>query len=358
MLTKLKPFSLKSILQGAVLFAPILMLPLVLLELVGLSHFPTWDRLAITAVQNLLFFNTLHVIITFYFLVRYRGFRNALSASIEGSRLHFYIVSVALLALGPLTYVPPKSFGQTHVSPFIAHFGFSTTAVIFQLLYTFLALNHSLWQVRGIGLSYGANANSTETRFEKRLFIAFIALVLIGRGALILLPASHIETFDRGLQSGLAFSAALALALALVLMYRCYQRQQGLKALFFLRLIYFPLIPFSLAAAVITPCFHGMEYADYFNRLNTTAEGSGNNQKMGTKQKWLLALVVIVPGLILTLPYWGLVDPGGSPLSPSVVSLLVGVNFGLGYLHYYLDEKIFAFSNPKTRQALLPFLKP
>lgn len=334
---------IKSHFQTFVLFAPILFFPFLLADFGSLVQMPSMDRMVVSAIQNILFFNTLHVAITFFFLVRFREFRNAIAASTKGTRGRFFFVCVALVLLGPLVYMPAREGSGFD----LYSVGTKEADVIFRITYSFLALNHAVWQVRGIGLSYGRADTPRWIKMDKFFFWSLIGSLLVARGFLFLDPSSGSVAIQVGF-------SAVSILIALVLMIQCVRTDQKLRAVFYFRLIYFPLVPFSTFAAFITPCFHGLEYIDYFRRMNPV----GSFRKdLSFRMKVLAVLVVVVPSIIFMLPYIDILDPEFIRRPAPFFAFIVGLNFGLGFLHYYLDEKIFAFSNPETRAALGPFLR-
>lgn len=332
---------IKSRFQALVLILPFLLFPVVVADLVSIVQLPPIERLVVSAVQNILFFNTLHVAITFFILVRYRQFREAIAASTEGHRSRFFVICFALVAMGPLLYMPARE--GSGFSLYAVETG--TADIIFRVVYSFLAVNHAIWQVRGIGMSYGRSESQSSIKIDKRLFITLIGSILAARGILFLLP------YDGWVAVQVAFSI-FSFLVALALVFHCWRSGQKLRAAFYFRLFYFPLIPFSTAAAFITPCFHGLEYIDYFRRMKTVGSF---RQDLSWQMRVLAIGVVVIPSLIFLTPYLGFLAGSFAVVQSPIISFFIGIHFGLGFLHYYLDEKIFLFSNPKTRAALGPF---
>lgn len=321
--------------QKIVLWSPVAFFPFVLAELYFQFELPSVEKMTRYFVQNILFLNTVHVAITFYFLARYDGFRRALRASICRRPVRFYIVLGVMLALGPACYLLPKLIP-----------GGWEWASLGVLILALFATNHGVWQTRGIGLSYGTERSEMSLRRDKWGFVVFLvtafAVRIWGVGA----GSSRFPVLSAVFISAGIFVGLWLLAINIA-------ERSFYRGIFYFRLVYIALIPVSQVAVWIGPCFHGLEYLDFFRRMNK------DHDPIATSRSRTVfgVLAFAVPTVLAILPFVGMMKGDFKEPESIFLQSVIGLNFGITFVHYYLDEKIFAFSIPETREALRPFFE-
>jgi hypothetical protein len=151
------------------------------------------------------------------------------------------------------------------------------------------------------------------------------------------------------------FAGASTVAIVIVLNALRYPRVRQHNKLFFLsRLLFYPLLPFSVFADAALRSCHGTEYLAVTTVM-------GQNSKAGpsvVRKFWVLVGGLGLLGALLMLCRDDGVVAffyGGSYADvPVVLQALAFVSFTLTYTHFYIDSQLFKFRQATNREHVLP----
>lgn len=315
-------------------------------------------------VRNILFLNTIHVLLTYIMIFRSAEVRVWLKKNriFKNLGLLRSIVFVQLFFVA-FFVIQKTSFPMSRIVNYSLYAGILVSFVIFGL-----KVHHSLSQVRYLARLYDARytpkmsgvRDSTEImknaqRVEQRLFILLIAsFFLIGSVWYAIvgerLPFEYSE---------------IARILSLILFIPCvgilinffrYPRPWNInKLIYLLRLIAFPLFYITPITTLVMSSCHGMEYWCIYS---TTKKKSANGVQWMSIGTWMLFLLAI--GLLLTpyskMPVLNWLFPDLSSFSSSV---LIGVSVSFSFTHYYIDALLIKMvrNGNHEKSALEDFLE-
>lgn len=293
-------------------------------------------------VRNILFLNTIHVLLTYIMIFRSSEIRAWLKENriFKNLGLLRSIVFVQMFFVA-FFVIQKTSFPMGRIVDYSLYAGILVSFVIFGL-----KVHHSLSQVRYLARLYDAKytpkmsgvRDSTEImnnaqRIEQRLFILLIAsFFLIGSVWYAIvgerLPFEYSEIAR--ILSLILFIPCLGI---LVNFFR-YPRPWNInKLIYLLRLIAFPLFYITPITTLVMSSCHGMEYWCIYS---TTKKKSANGVQWMSIGTWLLFLLAV--GLLLTpyskMPVLNWLFPDLSSFSSSV---LIGVSVSFSFTHYYID---------------------
>jgi len=330
-----------------------LFLPVVLLSASLFEYFSGFRKLweyenIMKYVQDLIFFNGLHVCLTFVFLFMTRtGFRVTKEFySTFGKEGFLKILFV---------------FCVTSFSFYLVHVFASSTSLIFILFYvgfTFFRRKHDLGQSKGLlrimnlkhsrefSDSHQSQSFSIIQKLEHILINLFFYSSLVA-----ILAFFNLADFLGGWKSQVFWSSfVLSLAICFTLSILAILSPNGLrlwKLLYSFRFYIKVLSPFSAISAYAGAAVHGTEYICVTDKI-LTAEQKDQNLRIKFSEIIYLILTVFVVFSFFRFPEL-YVDALSETYTAAIISIAVGIIFS----HYYVDYLIFT---PK-HQFAKPLLK-
>jgi len=232
-----------------------------------------------------------------------------------------------------------------------------TVMVISDLIFTALLLHHTLWQVKGLSMTYrfqqplgSATSSKLAENVKWRLFESdhtpfylLLSLALLrpsASAAKALFPS--LDGFLNLRAIGLVASLCMFAITAMIVIPDLIRKESHIRnrGWFNLRLTSWALIPISKYGFIISSAIHGIEYF-----VVTLQIFSKENREFAIRTIATLLGVAVIVRIII----WGFkgYSPGFAPLLLTILSS-AGLTFGL--IHYYLDRHLFAMREPETRE--------
>lgn len=355
----------ESQLEKLNLAIPFIWIPLFILELfIQPSLYNLGSDMFWNFVRNILFLNTIHVLLTYIMIFRSVEVRAWLKENRIFRKLGF-MTSVVLVQLFFIAFfvVQKTSFPMGRILDYSLYAGILVSFVLFGL-----KVHHSLSQVRFLARLYDTKSSQkmsglkdatlmTEKaqKVEQKLFIILIASFFL-IGSVWYAVAGEKLPFEY---------SKIAKILSLILFIPCvgilvnffrYPRPWNInKFIYLLRLIAFPLFYITPITTLVMSSCHGMEYWCIYS---TTKKKSANGVQWMSVATWMLFVLAV--GLLLTpyskMPVLNWIFPDLSSFSSSV---LIGVSVSFSFTHYYIDALLIKMvrNGNQKRSALEGFLE-
>lgn len=278
-----------------------------------------------------IFFNTTHIFITFISL-RYLPEINSLSflkTKIFILRCVFVFLGSVFVSYFSLT----ASIRDDLISKLFKIFLFSTT------------IHHTIMQI--YGLSSQVNLKSNLNFFEKHS-ARFFTLVSVGLYSLI----RFMPQLD--LKIEYAALCSVWIAISIYVISRLPTNMRLPKANFLGRYLCIFLCFIHPIYTLITMTFHGLEYLSsfLFNKRNSAL----NSSQDGVIK---ICLFILVPATAIFFHNSFLLDQFNlRPLNSSFLIFLDSILMGLNLLHFFIDAKIYQFSNSEVREKVSILFHP
>jgi len=254
----------------------------------------------------------------------------------------------------------------------IAFFGIpitdKTLPIIGVVMTGIIPFHHTIMQVFGLSMLYNARlaktksfteiekqtarACSTRERWGFRLFMFFFFSYLSAILASNILDSTSLRTLRHTL-----FWLSNASVLFIIFNSLTFPHAIGSnKTVFLARLIYYPLLPFSVFADSAMRACHGTEY---FCVTESIAKNSSMSLRV-RRHFYTVLLLFVALGIVFLIcrEVDGLVGfwYGSYDKVPWPLKVLAFVSIVVTYTHYYLDRRLFRFRNASNREHVLPLL--
>jgi hypothetical protein len=288
---------------------------------------------------GLLFFNSLHTLITLIGLFALPELRSWLKSQLKPRRIAIFFVLIATIAIG--SAIRSKSVKVDPVTK-------KTLATIFFIL----AAVHNKSQTMGLSLLYNRkirpkllpNEQLKQIQVEhteRILFRVMIATAVVGTFPMINLE-KHFTTAAYALASLILFFALSIVANALR-----YPRIWNSNKIWFLSGVFifaaWPLNPISVFAQ---RALHGIEYL-------LLADRAVLRSSIRVRPFTMICIFLILLTMATTFQLsFNLPFPKLAFLTPGVVSAILAVHIVIEYLHYYFDSLMFKFSDSDVRENI------
>lgn len=293
-------------------------------------------------VRNILFLNTIHVLLTYIMIFR----SVEISAWLKGNRVFRKLNlmnSVVLVQILFITFfvVQRTSFPMSRILDYSLYAGILVSFVLFGL-----KVHHSLSQVRFLArlydTKYSAKVNvpgnaelmtKRAQKVEQRLFFLLIASFFLIGSVWYAVVGEKLPFEYSNAARILSFILCIPCVGILVNFFR-YPRPWNInKFIYLLRLSAVPLFYITPVTTLVMSSCHGMEYWCIYS---TTKKKSVNGVQWMGIATWILFILAVV--LLLTpyakMPVLSWIFPDLSSFSSSV---LIGVSVSLSFTHYYID---------------------
>jgi len=310
-------------------------------------------------ITSLFFFNSLHIYFTFASLLTVPEMRKWVSETTDGKPAKFWIEIAGVMLVASIFTA-------------IAYFGIpinrTTLPIIGIVVLGIIPYHHTIMQVFGLSMLYNAriakSQNFTEEekrqakscsireRWGFRLFMFFAFSFLLAVLAQNALNSSSLSVIRRSLHVFSSLSVVFIILNSLTFPHAA----RSNKTIFLSRLLYYPILPFSICADAALRACHGTEY------LCVTETMARNSSMSATVRRHFMVVIVLftILGVLFLLcrnadglvGFWY----GGYDKVPWLIKVFAFVSIVLTYTHYYLDRRIFRFRNASNREHVLPLL--
>jgi|GEM_PF-1456708 len=364
--TKIRLFS--PVQERLQLAAPLVPIALASWEILARPEWKLGEQAWIRFLSNVVFFNGLHVVLTFALILGMPSLRNWV-----GQRYGVSVRAwgVRMLLLGLLLAAIFWAGGAY----FVVESPWRRSFTLLLLLLGISAPNfHSLWQIRGLSLLYEEKWRQTgevtadvdrrvrqgaerERKLLNLFFVSFVAmqaahLVAEGPRGLPLLGWMQIQLESAALGSTLraalvALNAVLALAMLANAAFSP-SADRTHKPVYLMRLVLYPMSGYSLLAFAGLSALHGLEYLSVFWRVSDKAPAPQRRRVRWTGAAFMAALLPCLLPQFLVL--WGIWEPS------SLLQAVAAVGIATVYVHYVVDRAVYRMRDPATRSAMGPLL--
>lgn len=216
-------------------------------------------------------------------------------------------------------------------------------------IFTALSLHHTLWQVKGLSMTYELQRplRSVKPKFQifetaHTPFYLLLFLVLLRPTATVVNSVyPMLGELVKIRTIGLVASALMLLVTSTIVIPDLFSSESQLRkrGWFKLRLTSWALIPVSKYGFIVSGAIHGVEYL-----VVTWQLFSKENKEFAIKTVSILLGIAV----IFRLCVWGF--RGQSPeYAPILLTMLSSVGLAVGVLHFFWDRHLFAMREPETR---------
>ena len=321
---------------------PLLLLIALVVEKFSFPHWSIDAKRTLRFLELTVFFSGIHVALSYaymFFLPRAQWWRAKENAA------PWWQVSAWIVGMSLLFYAYWQGWLK-QIGPY--------TESVFFLYIIFVQQRHINAQVFGYSCLYSETklprltADQLERarrlrQLEKRLFL----ILAVARTWVLASGLDGLVFAKPSFALDIAYCVGLYLVCfaILVVAHRSPAAQGTNKTLFLLRLLLYPLAPFSFLALFAPNILHGVEYA----LLGRQMLGARDRHRHAVA--WTAVFLLIMSGLVLLRPLpFGGVFFYHFATSPLVVQILAPLSFGLAQAHLWIDHKIFAMSRPGGRE--------
>ncbi len=330
--------------ENITLLFPLFCVPLLIWEFFIHGRLTKMEHAIGMYVASTLFLNHLHVYFTFslFFLPEIKNWRSAYSPSL--TKYVFRICMLFLIFTGlVLAYGDLLGLNKYVV----------LVAGLFAILYN---LHHALWQFHGLARLYVKD--QSKIPFYEELLTRFIFYAVVVRFVFKFSPAHLADPYASSifLIDKLIFGLSVLAVIGLIyLAFKQFKVIRTNKIFYVPRFFIFILAPdLSLSLAAIA-AIHGIEYLFVFLKMK---ENSCAIQKV--KNKVLVSAIVLASLGLLAISFryefvLSIFNEKKESL-PMFVQVLTSFAAACSFIHFYLDGQLFKFSNPQSKQFVLPLL--
>jgi hypothetical protein len=343
-----------------------LLLPLFFLALVPIElmffHLTSVSSLNYAAafIGDILFLNSIHVILTLAMLIHMPEFRELVSSKTNGSPRRFWykVVAIFLSLLAFFCCVEKGGLldihGFRHNSPWVM---IGTLSI---LAFRFLpAAHHNISQIKGFSLAYNfqlrkeRGGGALGEKSERLLFHVFTLSICV---VILVVVYRKFYNEDFHIAAPTLYYSAIAMSLlaaAWIMLNSLHVvRHCPNKFLYLARIWLWPMTPFSIAASTGIKAMHGIEYLFLFINFNNTSA-----MEPGLKGRALMVTVAMFAVTVfVALGSYFFLFPLRSFTNNKAGFFINAFMLALIYTHYYLDRFIFRMSQSENRKTIGPLL--
>lgn len=319
------------------IFVPILFCDLKVTEIGGTYLF--WGRF----VAAYILFNATHTMLTFVVLFKLPEFKYWRRSQLNEHPTTGYPFFVGAIVL----------FGFSYFLIPIQHTQYINQTII---LYLIIENLHGVGQQHGLASLYNHKLrDQIKHESQNRLLIASAhrekVLFLILKVILVVAAASFLTEWRPPLARSFYFCTILVVVFGILINAFCSPKYLiSNKKYYLLRLLYWPFVAFSPWALLIQKSLHGLEYIFLYRTI--TSNSTLQTNRADSLRVTAIALAIAA---LIHIPTFGM-QKIELPHASGFWAIMLFLKFTLVHAHYYLDSKIFKFSDPASRQHVLPLL--